>query len=129
VAPQPIENALVSSKFIDQALVIGDRRKFCSALIVPDREMLQRWAEEQGIQEHDFARLLAHPQVEELFRSEIDRLMVDFAGYEQVKKFRLLPEPFTIEQGELTPTLKTKRKVVEEKYAELIESMYRENSA
>ncbi len=129
VAPQPIENALVSSKLIDQALVIGDRRKFCSALIVPDREMLRRWAQEQGIQEEDYPRLLTHPRVEALFRKEIDRLMVDFAGYEQVKKFRLLPEPFTMEQGELTPTLKTKRKVVEEKYAELIESMYREDMA
>lgn len=124
VAPQPIENSLISSKFIEQAVVIGDKRKFCSAVIVPAQEAVLRWAAEENVVFRDYQELLQHPRIYELIQSEIDRLMVDFAGYEQIKKFCLIKEPFSIEGGELTPTLKVKRKIVEEKYRDEIERMY-----
>ncbi len=124
VAPQPIENSLITSKFIEQAVVIGDKRKFCSAVIVPAQEAVLRWAAEENVVFRDYQELLQHPRIYELIQSEIDRLMVDFAGYEQIKKFCLIKEPFSIEGGELTPTLKVKRKIVEEKYRDEIERMY-----
>ncbi len=126
VAPQPIENKLISSKYIDQAVVIGDKRKFCSALLVPNREIVSHWAREQGIEEDNYRNLLMHPAVQSLFRRVVDHLMTDFAGYEQVKKFLLIPEPFTMENGELTPTLKIKRRVIEEKFAAEINALYQD---
>ncbi len=127
IAPAPIENTMLTSPLIEQILVIGDRRKFLSALIVPNFEMLKPYAEEQNIQFKSNEELIQQPQIIQYIATEIERLSGDLARFEQIKAFRLLPRLFTIEDGELTPTLKIKRKVVEEKYADLIESMYQES--
>ncbi len=124
IAPAPIENLMLTSPLIDQILIIGDQQKFLSALIVPNFEALQSYANEQHISFNTNEELVQNPKIHQYVANEIDRLSADLARFEQIKAFRMLPEPFTIEAGELTPTLKIKRKVVEEKYTDLINSMY-----
>lgn len=126
VAPQPIENLLTQSRYIEQAVVIGDKRKFCSALIVPNLENLQKFAKEKAIGYGTAEELFNHEAVQSLIREEIDRLSKDLASYEKIKKFALVENPFTIESGELTPTLKAKRRVIEQRYKDLIDKMYEE---
>ena len=126
VAPQPLENLLKADRFISQAMVVGDRRKFIAALIVPDFAWMESYARHKRIPYKEAGELLDHPRVLDLFRRRIEEKMRGLPSYETVKKFRLLPRELTQEEGELTPTLKLKRRVVEEKYADLIESMYRE---
>ena len=126
IAPAPIENIMSTSPLIEQLLVIGDKRKFISALIVPNLEMIKNYAEENNIQYKNEDDLVQNQKINQLISNEITRLSVDLARYEQIKAFRLLPRLFTIEEGELTPTLKIKRKVVEQKFADLIESMYQD---
>lgn len=125
IAPQPIENLLQQSKFVDQIVLIGDKRRFNSALIVPDFGTLEEYAKEHHIEYQTVQDLLVNEKMNEAVRNDINELQSDLAKYEQVRRFRLLPTPFTIEDGDLTPTLKVKRKVVEEKYGDLIESMYK----
>src|SRR5262249_53735940 len=124
VAPKPIENLLRSDRFIGQAVVLGDRRHFISALIVPSFEQIRSYAALKGIASDDLAALLAHPRVQDLFARRIARVNEGLARFEQVRAFRLLPRDFTIAAGEITPTLKPRRKVIEERYRALIESMY-----
>lgn len=124
IAPQPIEQLLCRSPYIDQCLLIGDQRPYCTALIVPDFEALAAWAAGQGIASTDRHSLLRHPKVLELLWQEIQQLQRPLARYEQVRRFAVLPKPFSIEEGELTPTLKIRRSAVEHKYAELIEALY-----
>ncbi len=124
VAPAQLENAMVMSKYIEQCMAIGNRRKFISALIVPSRENIMVWAEENGLSAVDYSMLLNDPKVHELIAGELERLMMNFARYEAVKKFILLPDLWTISGGEITPSLKIKRKVIEENFAQLIESIY-----
>jgi long-chain acyl-CoA synthetase len=126
VAPQPIENLLKGDRFISQAVLIGDRRKFISALIAPDVAWMESYARHKGIPFASVEELRAHPRVLDLYRRRIEARMQGHPSYEVVKKFRLLPAELTQEAGELTPTLKVKRRVVEEKYRDLIESMYAE---
>ncbi len=126
VAPQPIENLLKSDRFISQAVLIGDRRKFISALIVPDVQWMESYAKHKQIPYSRPADLLGNERVLDLYRRRIETKMAGLPSYETVKKFRLLPRELTQEAGELTPTLKVKRRVIEQKYADLIESMYRE---
>jgi long-chain acyl-CoA synthetase len=126
VAPQPLENALCRSRFIEQVTVVGDGRRFVAALIVPEFGALCSWAEKKG-KATDRKSLCADAEVAELIHSEIAPLQADLARFERVRDFRLLPAPFTIEDGTLTPTLKAVRKKVEEKYAELIEDIYRQH--
>ncbi len=125
IAPQPIENALRTSRFIANALCVGDRRKYIAALIVPELDALRAWARERGLTSGEPpASLLARPEVQALYRQEIDRATEGFAPYEKVKRFALLERDFTLDAGEITPTLKVKRRVVNGKYAGLIESLY-----
>lgn len=124
IAPQPIENTLITSKYIEQVMVIGDQRKFCTAVIVPSEEALQKWANENNQTYNNFKELKELPGVHNLIRSEIDRLTTKLASYETIKNFILADEPFTIESGELTPSLKVKRRVVEQKYKQAIDQMY-----
>ncbi|HXH28840.1 MAG TPA: long-chain fatty acid--CoA ligase [Candidatus Polarisedimenticolia bacterium] len=126
VAPQPIENLLKSDRFISQAVLIGDRRRFISALIAPDVAWMESYARHKGIPYASAGELRSHPRVLDLYRRRIEAKMAGHPSYEVVKKFRLLPAELTQEAGELTPTLKVKRRVVEEKYRDLIESMYEE---
>jgi long-chain acyl-CoA synthetase len=124
IAPQPMENKLVTSKYIEQAVVVGDKRKFCSAVIVPFEEAMVHWAKTQNISFENYEALLKQSQVFDLIQSEIDKHMEEFSTFERVKKFCLISQSFTQEGGELTPSLKVKRNVVELKYAADIDRLY-----
>ena len=129
IAPQPIEQLLCQSPYIEQCLLVGDRRPYCTALIVPDFDALSAWALEHGISAEDRHSLVHHPQVLELLWQEIQRLQRPLARYEQVRRFAVLSKPFSVEENELTPTLKIRRHTVEQKYAALIEALYAPRSA
>ena len=124
VAPQPIENALKTSPYILNAMVVGDKRKFIAALVVPNAATVSARAADQGIQFSSNAELAAHPFVRSLIDSEIRRLTAHLAQYETIKRFALLPEDFTFDNGGLTFTLKLKRRVVEQRYHDQIERLY-----
>jgi len=123
-APQPIENALKKSPYVSLPVVLGDRHKFLVALIVPDFERLREWASSNGV---DFRPEVvdADPQIRGLFQKEIDMYNADRPHHEQVRAFALLPADLTIEDGSITPTLKVKRRILETRYHDLIDSMYR----
>ncbi len=124
VAPQMVENKLKESKFIEQCIVVGENQKFPSALLVPEFEALKLWAKQNGINFNSTKDLIENTAVIKLFDQEVHKTMESVAQYEKVKKFILLSEMFTIEAGELTPTLKLKRKVLNAKYKEQIEGIY-----
>jgi long-chain acyl-CoA synthetase len=124
VTPATIENLLVTSPFIEQTMVIGDKRNYLTALIVPSFPALEKFANENGISYSDVKELLTNEKVYQAVDADIQNLTKDLARFEQLKKFTLMPKEFTIEDGELTPTLKVKRKVVSEKYADVINKMY-----
>ncbi len=124
IAPQNIEKLIGKDFFIDQIIAIGDKRNFVSALIIPAFESLEAWAHKKKIQFQNNEELIAHPHVIEFFRERIDEQSKKLANYETIKKFRLMAKPFTQEGGEITPTLKLKRKQINEKFKALIETMY-----
>jgi long-chain acyl-CoA synthetase len=128
IAPQKIENLLKQEPLISQVMVHGDQRKFLSALITVDAEEALLYAERLGINERDPASLVVHPRI----RQEIERIVFEvnsrLPSFETIKKYRVLNEDFTVEGGELTPTLKVKRKVVEKRHAEVLDSFYSEPS-
>ena len=126
IAPQAIETKLVVDRYIDQISIIADQRKFVSALIVPEYEQVKKYAEAHHIAYTDMKDLLQKQEIIDLFRLRIDTLQQEFAHYEQIKRFTLLPEPFSMEKGELTNTLKIKRPVLMKNYAAEIEKMYEE---
>lgn len=126
ISPQALETKLAIDRYIDQITVIADQRKFVSALIVPVYDFVKDYAKEKGIEYESMEELLQQPKVQALFRARIDTLQQQFAHYEQVKRFTLLPEPFSMERGELTNTLKLKRSVVVKNYKEIIDKMYEE---
>jgi long-chain acyl-CoA synthetase len=126
VAPAPIENSLKASRFIGQAVVIGDRRKFLSALLVPDFEALKAWADRQGIGAASNQELVQKPQVRALIANEVERVNTHLASFEKIVAWDLVPNDFTLETGELTPTQKVKRRVINQKYGEMIERLYAE---
>jgi long-chain acyl-CoA synthetase len=115
VAPQPIENKLRSSPFIQEAVVLGDGMDYCVALIVPNAEAIR-----SKLDQKDIGKLSENPEVKALVKAEIDAINKSLANFEMVKKHAILDQPFTIESGELTPTLKVKRKVVKERYSDII---------
>ena len=124
VAPQMIEGMIDQSEFVEQSVIVGDKRKYVSALIVPDFERLRAWAKAQGIPSSNKQDLIAERKVLEMIKADVNRLTKELADYEKVKRIGLLAQEFSIDGGELTPTLKIKRRVVEEKYKDLIESLY-----
>jgi len=124
IAPQPIENSVMNSQFIEQAIVVGEKRRFCSAIIVPTREAIQNWAHKEKITYDEYTALLKDSRVYTFIEQEIDRLTEKFSSFERIKKFFMLSEPLSQEAGELTPTLKIKRNVVEEKFSEQIDQLY-----
>ena len=124
IAPQPIESLFKQSPIIDQFVLIGDKRMFCSALIYPDMENLRAYAIQNSIYFQSDDDLFSNKAVYEIFEKEIDRIQKGLAPFERVRRFCFLKKPLSIDEGELTPTLKVRRKVVEEQYADLIESMY-----
>lgn len=125
VAPTPIENMFLASKYIDQFVLIGDRRMFISALIVPDYEALKEYADAHRIQYTDPKELVHAKQIYELLEKDLSQFQKKLASFEKVRKFTILENPFSIESGEMTPSLKLKRKVIEERYSNLIDDMYR----
>ncbi|HEU4386438.1 MAG TPA: long-chain fatty acid--CoA ligase [Blastocatellia bacterium] len=124
VTPQLIEGRLIGSEFIEQAVVIGNDRKYVAALIVPDFSMVRTWAQQQGISLDGKDEIVRHPRVFDAIKAEVVRLTRDLADYEKVKRVALVPDEFTIDGGELTPTLKVRRRFVEQKYRGLVESLY-----
>lgn len=126
IAPQMIESKLLVDKYIDQIAIIADQRKFVSALIIPVYPLLEEYAREHHIQVESREQLCADPQINEMMKERIDTLQQQLAHYEQVKRFTLLPHHFTIEKGELTNTLKIKRRVLNQNYAKEIDAMYAE---
>lgn len=126
VAPQAVESKLLVDKYIEQIAVIADGRKFVSALIVPTYSLLEDYARECGITFISREDLCGSPKIMKMLEERISTLQQGLAGYEQVKRFTLLPEPFTMENGELTNTLKTRRPVIIKNYAAVIEKMYEE---
>lgn len=126
IAPQAIEAKLVVDRYIDQISIIADERKFVSALIIPEYKLVKEYAAKKGIRYESMEELLQKPEIIDLFRERIDTLQQQFAHYEQIKRFTLLPHPFSMERGELTNTLKIKRNVLNKNYAAEIEKMYEE---
>ena len=124
IAPSPIENALKASPYIAHAVVIGDRRKFLSALLVPDFAALATWCGDNGIDVSDWETALDDEKVRNLFGFEVARVNEDLSRFQQVKAWELVPNDFSEAGGELTPTQKVKRRVVHEKYAGLIDGVY-----
>ncbi|HNY64796.1 MAG TPA: long-chain fatty acid--CoA ligase [Deltaproteobacteria bacterium] len=124
ISPQNIENSLKTSKYIEQVAVIGDNRKYLSALVVPAFAELEGWAKENGVSFSSRKDLVNDPKVNELYQKEIDTYMKDYARVEQIRKFVLLETEWSQETDELTPTLKLKRRVINQKYKDIIETMY-----
>jgi long-chain acyl-CoA synthetase len=126
IAPQPIEQMIKGSRFVNQVVLIGNGRKFPSALIVPDWDLIQSYVQLKDIKAASRAELCKHPRIIDLFKRQIAGLTPDLAQYERVKKIALLENELTIEGGELTPTLKVKRRVIDEKFARVIDDLYDE---
>ena len=125
IAPQPIEAELKRSSLVDNAVIIGDRRPYLVVLLSPNAEGLEKWAESEGVAGASIEELTAHPRVLEAFAAVVASTNAGLASYEQIKKHRVLPLMLSIDDGTLTPTLKVKRRVVEQQYSDLIEAMYR----
>ena len=126
IAPQMIESKLLVDKFIDQICIIADQRKFVSALIIPVYSLLEEYAREHSIPFENREQLCANPKIYEMMKERIDTLQQQLAHYEQIKRFTLLPHHFSMEKGELTNTLKIKRRVLNQNYAREIDAMYAE---
>jgi long-chain acyl-CoA synthetase len=124
IAPQHIENLFLQSEYIDQFVLIGDGRMYLTALVVPNFELLRSFAAKQNILFTTHEELSRHPEIYSLFDQELRDRQKDLANYERVRKFTILSRPFTVENDELTPTLKVKRKVIEERFRDEIEKMY-----
>jgi long-chain acyl-CoA synthetase len=124
IAPQPIEQLIKGSPFVNQVVLIGNGRRFPAALIVPDWERLDSYAKLKGIETRNRAELCKHPRIIDLFERQVAGLTSELAQFEKVKKIGLLENELTIQGGELTPTLKVKRRVVDEKYRETIDALY-----
>jgi len=124
VAPQKVENLLKLQPHVSQAVLIGDNRKYCVALITLSLEDVQRWAQEHGVDAQTPEALAAHPKVIELLEAEVAAVNKELPSWESVKKFRILPRDFSTETGELTPSLKVKRKVVASFYRDAIDALY-----
>lgn len=124
VAPAVIEEKMKESRYIGEILVVGENRKFVSALVLPATEILQDWAKHKGIAFTDDKDLLNKAEVKALFEREINKFNKEFGKVEQIKKFELISDVWSIDTGELTPTMKIKRKIVQQQYCDLIEEMY-----
>jgi long-chain acyl-CoA synthetase len=126
ISPQPIEQAIKGSRFVNQVVLIGAERKFPAALVVPVWEQLESYCKLKGIEVKSRAELCRHPRIVDLIQRQIDALTPNLAKYERIKKVALLENEFTQEGGELTPTLKVKRRVIDQKYRDVIEKLYEE---
>jgi long-chain acyl-CoA synthetase len=126
IAPQPIQNAVKGSRFIGEALLVGDRRPYALLLVVPEFDVLEAWASQQGLSTADREALVREPAVRRKFEEEAAARVSGFARYERPKKVLVLPREFSIDAGEITPKLSIRRKVVEDHYRSEIEALYAE---
>ncbi|HEX6737776.1 MAG TPA: long-chain fatty acid--CoA ligase, partial [Vicinamibacteria bacterium] len=124
IAPQPIESLIKTHKYVTEVVMIGNRRHFPAALVVPNFENLEAWAKQKGIPFASRQELVERPEVQAFYEQAIKELTPHLAQFERIKKIAVLPREFTIEGGELTPKLSVKRRVVEQKYKDLIDKMY-----
>ncbi len=124
IAPQPIENLLKTNPYVEEIVLIGNARRFTAALVVPDFEHLHKWTLEQGIKSFNKQELVRNQNLIDFIQKQIDEMSSHLAQFERIKKVCLLPKAFTLESGELTPTLKVKRKVVESRYKSQIDQLY-----
>ena len=129
VAPQPIENLLKTNQFVEQVVMIGDRRRYCSLLVVPAFGPLEAWASENGVSWNDRAELVTSAVVLAHMEREVFSMLNDLASFERPKKIALLEEELSIENGFLTPTLKVKRRVVHERLDSVIDELYSKEAA
>ena len=124
ICPQPIENLLTNDNYIEKAVVVGDNKPYVTALLVPNFEALKHFAENLNIHFNSFEELISHQKIKDLFTARINHIQQHLAGFEKIKKFQLLPMDFNMDSGEITPTLKVRRKIVLEKFKFLIDDMY-----
>jgi len=124
IAPQPMENKFKESPVIEQILVVGENKNYPAALIVPSIQGLQDWCKHKDIPYTNDVEMLQKPEIIDKFQKEIDNLNKYFGKWEQIKKFKVIPNQWTVESGELTPTMKLKRKVIHQKFAKEIEELY-----
>lgn len=129
IAPSPIEQMLRGSRFVNQAVLVGNERKFAAALIVPNFEMLESYAKLKELDIATHEAYCSHPRIIDLFTRQIEAMTLNLAQYEKVKRFSLLVNELSVDSGELTPTLKVKRRVVDEKYRDVIDKMYQDAEA
>ena len=129
IAPQPIEAAIAQSSYVDQVLVIGDAREYCTAIVVLDKDAVNAWAESNGSTSPGLQELLTNPQLISTIERELNSLQKDLSKYEKARKYTFIAEPFTVENGLLTPTMKVKRKAVVERFADVIDAMYSKGDA
>lgn len=129
IYPGPIEDKLKTSKWIDQLVVVGEAQNFMAALIVPDFEAIQKFATDNGIDERKPEKLIKEDAINNIFKKEMRAFSKDLASHEKIRDFRLLANEFTVETGEITPTLKVKRRVIAEKYADEIADIFKEEAS
>jgi long-chain acyl-CoA synthetase len=127
IAPSPIEQMIRSSRFISQAVLVGNERKFAAALVVPNFEMLESYVKLKGIDAKTAVEMCRNPRIIDLIERQIEAATKNLSRFEKVKKVALLENELTVDGGELTPTLKIKRRVVEEKYKKVIDRIYEES--
>ncbi len=128
IYPGPIEDMFKTSKWIDQMVVVGEAQNFMAGLIVPDFEILAKFAKDSGLEYKDNEVLISHQEVIEVFKKEIRSFSRELASHEKIRDFRLLPNEFTVETGEITPTMKVKRRVIAEKYADQIADIFKDDN-
>lgn len=126
IAPSPIEQMIRASKFVSQAVLVGDRRKFPAALIVPNFDMLASYARHKGLNLHTPKEFCSDPKIIDLIERQVASLTTSLAQFEKVKKIALIENEMTVDGGKLTPTLKVRRRIVDEKYKDLIDRIYNE---
>lgn len=124
VAPQPIENSLKTDPLVESVCLVGDKKRYVVALVVPNLELCRSWGEKKGISIRSLEECVGNVSLRDHFQREIDKVNADLPKYSTVKDFRMIARAFTIEGGELTPTLKLKRRVIQERYSQLIDEMY-----
>ena len=125
IAPQPIENRLKTNTLVAYAALVGDGQKFASVLISPNFEALERWAQGRGVATENRQGLVADSRVHAMYKALVDEVNSRLAPYETMKKFAVVPEEWSVESGELTPSLKLKRRILEKNYADQIRSFYK----
>ena len=126
--PGPIEDLFKTSKWIDQIVVVGEAQNYMAAIIVPDFEVVGKFAKELGLEFSNNEELIELDEVKDIYKKEIRSFSKELASHEKIRDFRLVPNEFTVETGEITPTLKVKRRVISDKYGHLIDDIFKDDN-